>query len=207
MSRRYALAGRSAVAILVVHLGLRSRSRSQCSEPRPALLRCGPSSCGCVRVRKACLKNRSKTRRKCWNRCRWNRSSLIDIRIVPCRWCCRYRLKASVASALLSTSTSLSASVASCFVSSEAFGLLATFPSSLSRMSLPASPFRVSSPFSTASFVWSTMPLSIRISSVTLSAGMGLSYASAVSVASASTVTVCASPDARIKTGLVKWKN
>lgn len=99
-----------------------------------------------------------------------------------------------VASGLLSTSTSLSASVASCFVSSEAFGLLATFPSSLSRMSLPASPFRVSSPFSTASFVWSTMPLSI--SSVTLSAGMRVisQVTLSVSVASASTVTVCASP-------------
>ena len=99
-----------------------------------------------------------------------------------------------VASGLLSTSTSLSASVASCFVSSEAFGLLATLPSSLSRMSLPASPFKVSSLFSTASFVWSTMPLSI--SSVTLSAGIRVisQVTLSVSVASASTVTVCASP-------------
>ena len=99
-----------------------------------------------------------------------------------------------VASGLLSTSTSLSASVASCFVSSEAFGLLATLPSSLSRMSLPASPFKVSSPFSTASFVWST--ISCNMSSVTWSAGICVSGQSTEGAfsASASTVTSTGCP-------------
>ena len=93
-----------------------------------------------------------------------------------------------VSAGLPSISTPSSALDAFSFVSSETFGLALTLPSSLSRMPVPASPFKVTSPFLMASLVLLTMTASM--SSVTLSAGIcaiGQLMAGAV-FASASTV-------------------